>query len=200
VVAEWVLAAVAIVLTAAVLVSSMFDRPGRSRSGDGDAAAPTTPAATTPPPAAGPAEAPPTTAAGLGDWRAIGGTRVERTAAAPDRPMAAGFTGSGRADQGMALAELRRCTKGRTYAVTVRLRASRPATLVEVTLLEVAGGRRYAADTVGAALPDRDWRRVEVTHQAHLRGTVLALEVVLPRGSPGATVQVDDLRVATSGP
>jgi len=200
-VAEWLLAAVAIVLTAAVLISSMFDRPGRPDPGqEGSAAPPTAPSATTPTPAAGPAPAAPATAAGLAGWRAIGGTRVERTAAAPDRQVAAGFTGSGRADQGMALAAVVRCTQGQTYAATVRLRASRPSTLVEVTLLEMAGGRRFAADTVGAVLLDSSWRRVEVTHLAHRPGAVLALEVVLPRGSPRATVLVDDLAVAAGRP
>jgi hypothetical protein len=174
-VAEWLLAAVAVALTAAVVVSSMFDRP--SRPGPG-------PAATSPPAADAPA-----------GWRAIGGTRVEPTAAAPDRRAAAGFTGTGHTDQGMGLAAVRRCTVGATYAATVRLRASRPYVLVEVTLLELAGGRRFAADSVGAVLLDRSWRRVEVTHQAHRPGSALALEVVLPRGSPPATVQVDDLQV-----
>jgi hypothetical protein len=191
-VAEWLLAAVAIVLTAAVLISSMFNHPDRPDPGSGGTAAPPTiPSVTSPPPA---------TAAGLAGWRAIGGTRVERTAAAPDRQVAAGFTGSGRADQGMALAAVVRCTQGRTYAATVRLRASRPSTLVEVTLLEMAGGRRFAADTVGAVLLDSSWRRVEVTHLAHRPGAVLALEVVLPRGSPRATVLVDDLAVAAGRP
>jgi hypothetical protein len=48
------------------------------------------------------------------------------------------------------------------YAATVRVRASQPGTLVQVTLLEVAGGRRFAADTIGAVLPDRGWQQVEV--------------------------------------
>jgi hypothetical protein len=197
-VAEWLLAAVAIVLTAAVLISSMFGRPGARR--DGSAAPPSVPSATTPTPVTGPAPAPPATAAGLAGWRAIGGTRVERTAAAPDRRTAAGFTGDGRADQGMALAAVHRCSRGTTYAATVRLRASRPSTLVQVTLLEIAGGRRFAADSVGAVLLDRSWLRVEVTHQAHLPGTALALEIVLPRGSPPSTVLVDELQVVAGRP
>jgi hypothetical protein len=64
-----------------------------------------------------------------------------------------------------------------------------------VTLLEVAGRRRLAADTVGAALQAGQWQRVEVYHDAHRAGTALALEVVLPGGSPPATVMVDDLEV-----
>jgi hypothetical protein len=100
----------------------------------------------------------------------------------------------------MALAAVHRCTQGTTYAATVRLRASRPSTLVQVTLLELAGGRRFAADSVGAVLLDRSFTQVEVTHQAHRPGSVLALEVLLPRGSPPATVQVDDLQVVAGRP
>jgi hypothetical protein len=193
-VAEWLLATVAIVLTAAVLISSMFDRPGRPDAGTPP---PATPAAT------GPTTGPPGTAppvAGLAAWRAIGGTRVEQTAVAPDRPAAAGFAGTGRADQGMTLAAVHRCDRGTVYAATVRLRASRPYVLVQVTLLELSGGRRFAADTVGAVLLDRSWLRVQVTHQAHRLGSALALEVVLPRGSAPATVQVDDLRLLARRP
>jgi hypothetical protein len=191
-VAEWLLAAVAIVLTAAVLISSMFDRPDRPDPGPGPG-----PAAGTAPPAAPSTTGP---VAGLAAWRAIGGTRVEQTAVAPDRPAAAGFAGTGRADQGMTLAAVHRCARGTVYAATVRLRASRPYVLVQVTLLELSGGRRFAADTVGAVLLDRSWLRVQVTHQAHRLGSALALEVVLPRGSAPATVQVDDLRLLARRP
>jgi hypothetical protein len=174
---------VAIVLTAAVLVNSMVGRPERP------APAPAAPAPTAPPTGS-------PGAAGLAPWQPIGGTRVERTPQAPDQRVAAGFTGSGRTDQGMGVATVHRCTLGRTYAATVRLRASRPATLVQVRLLEVDGGRRYAADTVGAVLLDQSWQRVEVTHEGQRPGALLAVEVVLPRGSPPTRILVDDLRVA----
>jgi hypothetical protein len=190
-VAEWLLAAVAVVLTAAVVVSSMFHRPERPEPG------PAAPPPSAAPPATGPpGPAPPAGAAGSAGWRAFGGTRVEQTPQAPDERPAAGFTGSGRTDQGMTVATGRRCMLGRTYAATVRLRASRPYALVQVRLLEVDGGRRFAADTVGAVLLDRGWRRVEVAHEAQRPGAALALEVILPRGSPRTTVLVDDLQVA----
>jgi hypothetical protein len=207
--AEWVLAAVAIVLTAAVVIGSMFQHP-RSREPDEPgrppAAVPTT--APAPPSTAGsggPAGggtakaanlvADPGFEAGLAGWLAIGGARVERTGPALAGRWAGGFTASGRGDQGMALAEVARCTPGRTYAADVWVRASRPGTLVQVTLLEVAGGRRLAADTVGAALQQGQWQRVEVAHDAHRAGAALAVEIVLPAGSPPATVLVDDLEV-----
>ena len=173
-VAEWLLAAVAIVLTIAVLVGQMLGRP--------DAPAPDPPAAAPPPETTGPPAA----------WTSVGGARVERT-------VPAGFTPTGPGNQGMAAAGMAGCTPGRVYAATLRVRASQPGTLVQVTLLEVAGGRRFAADTIGALLPDRGWRRVEVAHEAQRPGTALAVEIVLPRGSPRATVLVDDLKVEASG-
>jgi hypothetical protein len=207
--AEWVLAAVAIVLTAAVVIGSMFQHP-RSREPDEPdgppAAAPTT--APAPPPttaSGGPAGggtakaanlvADPGFEAGLAGWLAIGGARVGRTGRALAGRWAGGFTASGRGDQGMVLAEVARCTPGRTYAADVWVRASRPGTLVQVALLEVAGGRRLAADSVGAALQQGQWQRVEVAHDAHRADATLAVEVVLPAGSPPATVLVDDLEV-----
>jgi hypothetical protein len=187
-VAEWLLAAVAILLTAVVLVSQMVGHGGRS----GPAPAPAGPAppATTRPATAAPPVATPDQAA----WRAIGGAQVEQAAAGPGQAQA-GFTASGRADQGMALATPRRCVLGRNYAATVRLRASRPATLVTVTLLEVAGGRRGASDTAGAVLAGSGWQRVEVVHEGQHPGAGLAVEVVVPRGSSAATVEIAALEV-----
>jgi hypothetical protein len=183
VVAELVLAAVAMLLTIAVVVSSMFGRKGPAE--------PDPPATSARPATTSPPVPTPTPAA----WRAIGGARVERAAPATAGRVAAGFTAVGVGDQGIALAELLRCARGRNYAVTVRLRASQPEAVVQVTVLELADGRRLAADTVGAVLLDRQRQRVEVTPNAHLPGAALALEVVLPRGSPRATVELDGLEV-----
>ena len=121
-------------------------------------------------------------------------SRVEQAVAGPGQAQA-GFSASGRADQGMALATPGRCALGRIYAATVRLRTSRPATLVTVTLLEVAGGRRGASDTAGAVLAGGGWQEVEVMHEGQRPGAGLAVEVVIPRGSPPATVQVAGLEV-----
>ena len=200
--AEWVLAAVAIVLTVAVLVGQMLGSPGPAPPAPGQAA-PTT--ATGPPSTAGgPARAgrpagnhvaDPGFEVGLAGWLAIGGARVARTGPARAGRWAGGFTATGPGDQGMALVEVLRCTPARTYTASLWIRASLPGTLVQVTLLEVAGGRRLAADSIGAVLQDQQWRRVEVAHDAHRRGAALAVEVVLPHGSPRAAVLVDDLEV-----
>jgi hypothetical protein len=176
-VAEWLLAAVAIVLTTVVVVGQMLGRPDSPAPG---------PPATSGPPAAGPRATTPPAA-----WLPVGGARVERT-------VPAGFTATGQGDQGMAMAEVAWCAPGKIYAASLRVRASQPGTLVQVTLLEVLDGRRLAADTIGAVLGDRGWRRVEVAHEGQRPGAALAVEVILPRGSPRATVLVDDLRVEAS--
>jgi hypothetical protein len=197
-VAEWLLAAVAIVLTAVVVVSQMAGHGDRSDPSDPGAARPADPAPpdTGRPPVAAPSEAaPPVATPDPAAWRAIGGARLEQSAGGPG-PAQAGFTASGRADQGIALAGRGRCVKGRGYAATVRLRADRPATLVTVTLLEMAGGRRGASDTAGAVLAGGGgWQAVEVMHEGQRPGAGLAVEVVIPRGSAPATVQVAGLEV-----
>ena len=199
--AELALAAVAILLTAAVVVGSMFRHPGSPDPGPTTAPAPGSTAAGGPAEGGGPAAggnlvADPGFEAGLAGWQGIGGTRVERTGPARAGRWAGRFTAAGRRDQGMALVGVSRCTPGRTYVAAVWVMASRPAAVVQVTLLEVAGRRRLAADTVGAVLQAGQGQRVEVYHDAPRAGTALALEVVLPGGSPPATVMVDDLEVA----
>jgi hypothetical protein len=203
-VAEWILAAVAIVLTAGVVVSSMFTRPSSQQgppATDPPTAAPSTAAAPTSTVPATPMTSNPASMtrvgfeADLAGWRPIGAARIQRDPQARKGRWAARFTGSGSADQGMALPAVLRCKKGRTYAASVWMRADRPGTLVEVNLLEVVGDRRYATDSVGAVLEAGGWQRVEVTHLAHRPGAALAVEVVLPRGSPRASVLVDELEV-----
>ena len=203
-VAEWLLAAVAIVLSAAVVIGSLFTRTSSQDvppATDRPTAAPTTAAAPT-----STVQAKPTTTnparvvqvgfeAGLAGWRPIGAVRIQRNPGAHDGGWAARFDGTGRADQGMALPVILRCKPGKSYAASVWVRASRPGTLVEVNLLEYVGGRRFATDTVGTVLDAGDWQRVEVAHLVHRSGATLAFEVVLPRGSPRSSVLVDDLEV-----
>ena len=88
---------------------------------------------------------------------------------------------------------------GRTYAATLRVRASRPGTLVVVTLLEVAGGRRGAADTIGTVLLDRGWQRIEVAHEGQRPGAAWPSRSCSPAGRPGPASS-DDLRVAARWP
>jgi hypothetical protein len=197
-----VLAAVAIVLTLVILVGQMLGRP----SPPGPEAAPPATADEARPPGATrngatarPATTtPPAAAAPSAGWLALGGARVEAAEPAGAGRRPGRFTATGTGDQGIALAGLLRCVPGRIYAATLLVRASRPGTLLQVTLLETAAGRRVASDTIGAVLADAGWRRVEIAHEAHRPGTALAVEVVLPRGSPRATVLVGDLVVEAS--
>jgi hypothetical protein len=203
-VAEWILAAVAIVLTAGVVVSSMVSRPSSHEAPsatDRPAAAPSTAAAPTSTVQATPTTSNPASMVrvgfepGLAGWRPIGAARLQRDPRARQGQWAARVTGSGPGDQGMALPAALRCKRGKSYAATVWVRANRSGTLVEVNLVEVVGGRRYATDTVGAVLEGGGWQRVEVVHLVHRPGASLAVEVVLPRGSPRASVLVDELEV-----
>ena len=190
------LAAVAIVLTLVILVGQMLGRPSPP---DPEAAPPATASGAQGPGATrNGATAPPAAAPPSGGWLALGGARVEAAEPAGAGRRPGRFTATGAGDQGIALAGLLRCVPGRIYAATLLVRASKPGTLLEVTLLETAAGRRVAEDSIGAVLTDAGWRRVEIAHEAHRPGTALAVEVVLPRGSPRATVLVGDLVVKAS--
>jgi hypothetical protein len=203
-VAEWLLAAVAIVLTTAVVVGSMF-----SRTSSPDAQPATAPPAAAPATVATPTSTvrvKPTTSdadlvvqvgfeAGLKGWRPIGVPRIQQDRRARAGRWAARFDGTGAADQGMALPAVLRCKPGKSYEATVWVRASRPGTLLQVNLLESVQGERYATDTVGAVLGAGGWQHVEVAHRVHRPGATLAFEAVLPRGSPRASILIDDLKV-----
>jgi len=95
----------------------------------------------------------------------------------------------------MALPAVLRCRPGHSYGARVWVRANRPGALLEVNLVESLGGRRYATDSVGTVLGRGEWQQVEVTHRAHRPNATLTLEIVLPRGSPAASILVDDLEV-----
>ena len=195
VVAEWLLAAVAIVLTAAVIGSSLLGRSDR---------APAPPAGD--PPAAAPAPAPggpgngslvadPGFEAGLAGWRPIGEAPMERAAPGRGGRWAASFTADRVGDQGMALVGVVRGVPGYNYAATLWVQATRPGALLQVNLLEVVAGQRFAVDSVGEVLAGGGWQRVEVNHDAHQPGASLVLELVLPKGTPRSTILVDDLQL-----
>jgi hypothetical protein len=201
-VAEWILAAVAIVLTAVVLVSSMFSHPN-SRPGppatDRPAAAPST----TPAPTSTVAARPPTSGpaslvrvgfeADLAGWRPIGAARIKRDPRAHQGRWAARFTGSGIADQGMALPAALQAGQGLCRQC---LGAGRPAShagrgepagscggpaLCHRHRAGCAGIRRLAADRGRPSWPPT---------RCHpgLRGGPAS-------GSPPASVLVDELEV-----
>jgi hypothetical protein len=201
---EWLLAAVAIVLTAAVMVASLLDR-SRSQEAlpaiDPPAAAPTTAVAPTSTVDVKPATRNPNLVvdpgfeAGLAGWRPIGGARIQRDGSPRGGRWAARLTATRAADQGMALGGVLRCKPNKSYAAAVWVRTDQPGMLLQLNLLEYTGGRRYAIDTVGAVLQPNQWQRVEVVHLAHRPDATLAVEIVLPRGSPRSPILVDDLEV-----
>jgi hypothetical protein len=204
---ELLAAAVAVVLTVAIVVSQLRAAP-ESRAADpgrrgGVAAAPTG-GGTGPPPSA----APPRTAGnllddpsfedGLGRWRAGRGTRLERVAGARSGAWAASLTAGGSSSPGMGIGQVGRCQAGKRYAVTVWLRASRAGTVVRVDLAEESGGRRHAVDTAGAVLGSRDWQPLEVRHVTHRPGAPLAIEIAAVELPGGGHVLVDDLTLLES--
>lgn len=203
-VAEGILAALAIALTAAVLVGSMFSRtnaPQGPPATDRSAAAPSTTAART----TTTVQTKPTTTnpasvvragfeADLAGWRPIGAARIQRDPRAHHGQWAARFDGPSTGNQGIALPAVLRCKPGKSYAATVWLQASRPGALLQVNLLEYVRDKRYATDTVGTVLGG-GWQRVEVAHLAHRPDAILAFEVVLPHVSPPVSILVDELEV-----
>jgi hypothetical protein len=90
--------------------------------------------------------------------------------------------------------------KDRRYEAAVWFRASRPGVEVEVNLFELRGGKRFAVDTVGAVATAGAWQRLDVSHDTHRKGAVLALEILAPNLQSGTNLLVDDLavRAATS--
>jgi hypothetical protein len=202
---ELLAAAVAVVLTVAIVVSQLRSEPesraadqGRRERAAGGVAAPTTaagPPLTAAPPrgVAGNLLDDPSFEAGLGRWRAGPGTRLARVAGARSGAWAASLATGGPSGAAMAIGDAGRCQTRKQYAVTVWLRASHPGTLVRVDLAEQSGGRRLAVDTAGAVLDGQDWRPLEVLHVTHRPGAALAIEIAAVELPDGGQVLVDDL-------
>ena len=85
----------------------------------------------------------------------------------------------------------------RRYEAAVWFRASRPGVEVQVNLFELRGGGRFAVDTVGAVATAGAWQRLDVSHDAHRKGSVLAVEILAPNLTSG-NLLVDDLAVRTA--
>jgi Carbohydrate binding domain len=192
--AESLLAMVAIALTTALVIGSVVDRPDSSTV----ARLPHLPP---PPPTTARTAGPdgnlvgdPSFEAGLAGWTALGGARLGRVDDARSGGWSASVAGGGKAP-GMTLAALTAIQADKAYTATVWLRASRPSTTVQVNLVEVRGGRRYATDTGGTVLTGPGWQRLEVVHQVHEPGSRLAVEVLAPGLPGGSSLLVDDLAV-----
>ena len=208
---EAILALVAIGITTVILIGSMLDRPESSaaRLPNLLPPAPTTTraAATVPSPASRPAPAPDdgnllTDAGfegGLAPWRAVGGSGLQRVVDGRQGSWALRLTRGQARSPGVLHPEVARLKKGRRYEATAWVLASRPGVEVQVNLLELRGGKRFAVDTVGGFTRAGEWQRLEVSHDAHRPGATLAVEILAPTLAGQTSLLVDDLAVrATS--
>jgi hypothetical protein len=135
--------------------------------------------------------------AGLGPWRPFGGARLERVASGRKDAWAASLTaGTAGADApGIAVPNVALCRAGSVYAGELWVRGNRPGMPVEVRLLEVVNGVRFAIDTVGAVLVDTRWRRVELAHAGHRDGATLSIELIAPQLRGADRLLIDDVRI-----
>jgi hypothetical protein len=206
--AEAILALVAIGITTVLLIGSLLDRPESSaaRLPNLLPPAPTTTraAATTPSPASTrPATAPEDGnlladagfEAGLAGWRPVGRAGLERVADGRDGNWGLRLTRGSSRSPGILHPGVTRLKAGKRYEAAVWFLASRPGVEVEVNLFELRGGRRFAVDTVGAVARSGDWQRLDVSHDAHRAGASLAVEILAPTLPSGTSLLVDDLAV-----
>jgi hypothetical protein len=210
--AEAILALVAIGITTVILIGSLLDRPESSaaRLPNLLPPAPTTTraAAATPAPASTRPAAPPDGTnllpdpgfeQGLAGWRPVGRAGLERVGRGHGGGWGLRLTRGSSHAPGMLHAEVTRLEANRRYEAAVWFLASRPGIEVQVNLFELRGGRRYAVDTVGAVAQRGGWQRLDVSHDAHRLGASLAVEVLAPTLPGGTSLLVDDLSVrATS--
>jgi len=208
---EAILALVAIGITTVILIGSMLDRPESSaaRLPNLLPPAPTTTraAATVPSPASRPAPAPDdgnllTDAGfegGLAPWRAVGGSDLQRVVDGRQGSWALRLTRGQSRRPGVVHPAVATLEKSKRYDATAWVRASRPGVEVQVNLLELRGGKRFAVDTVGGFTRAGEWQRLEVSHDAHRPGATLAVEILAPTLTGGTSLLVDDLAIhATS--
>jgi hypothetical protein len=213
---ESILALVAIGLTTAILIGSLLERPESSaaRLPNLLPPAPTTTraAATTPSPASSrpaPTPAPdkanlladPGFEAGLAGWRSLGKAGLRRVESGRNGAALRLTRGPSRRPPGIRHPEVARLQADRHYVAAAWIRASRPGVEIQLNLFELRGGARFAVDTAGTIAQGGAWQRLEVAHDAHRPGAVLALEVLAPNLAGGSSLLVDDLAVhATSSP
>ena len=204
---EAILALVAIGIATVILIGSMLDRPESSaaRLPNLLPPAPTTTraAATVPTPASSrpaPDDGNLLTDAGfeggLAPWRPVAGSGLERVVDGREGSWALRLTRGQSRRPGVLHPAVATLTKGRRYDATAWVRASRPGVEVQVNLLELRDGKRFAVDTVGAVVARAgEWQRLEVSHDAHRPGATLAVEILAPTLTGGSSLLVDDLAI-----
>jgi hypothetical protein len=203
--AEAILALMAIGLTTAILIGTLLDRPESSAARLPNLLPPppttTRAAATVPTPASRPAPedgnllADPGFEAGLAGWRPVGKAGLERAGDGRQGGWALRVTRGSAKWPGVVHADLGRLKARKRYAATAWVRASRNGTTVQVNLFELVGGKRFAVDTVGVVAGAGAWQRLEVSHDTHRPGATLALELLAPDLASGTSLLVDDLAI-----
>jgi hypothetical protein len=203
---ESVLAMVAIVITGVIVIGAMLDRPESSAARLPNLLPPAPTTTRVAPTAGSPATAVASPAAkrgplgnrgfeaGLEGWRTLGGAGLERVGGAREGAWAARLTRGSARRPGLSLDGILKVKTLHVYHGTIWVRATRPGTTVQVNLFEVLGGRRFAVDTVGAVVGG-DWRRLEVAHEGHKAGAMLAVEILAPDLAGGTELVVDDLGI-----
>jgi hypothetical protein len=207
--AESILALVAIGLTTVILIGSLLDRPESSAARLPNllppaptttrAAAVTTPTPASPRPAPDPEDgnllADPGFEAGLAGWRPVGQAGLDRAPDGRRGGWALRLTRGSSRQPGLVHPEVTTLKGNQRYEAAVWFLASKPGVEVQVNLFELRGGRRFAVDTVGAIATAGAWQRLDVSHDAHRKGAVLAVEILAPTLASGTNLLVDDLAV-----
>jgi hypothetical protein len=158
--AESILALVAIGITTVILIGSLLDRPESSAG-----------------------------------WRPVGKAGLDRAPDGRRGGWALRLTRGSSRQPGLVHPEVTTLKGSKRYEAAVWFRASRPGIEVQVNLFELRGGKRFAVDTVGAVATAGAWRRLDVSHDAHRNGAVLAVEILAPTLTSGTNLLVDDLEV-----
>ena len=137
---------------------------------------------------------------GLSGWTAVGKAGLERVEEGRSGDWGLRMTRGSSRQPGAVHAEVASLKPDKHYQATVWFRASRPGVEIQVNLFELRGGRRFAVDTVGAVATAGAWQRLDVSHDAHRKGAVLAVEILAPNLTSGTNLLVDDLAVRAATP
>ena len=84
---------------------------------------------------------------------------------------------------------------GARYSATAQVKASRPGLSVQITLIEIVGGKVVSADPYLVELRDTLWQVIGVQHEVTSKGSVLAVEVTFTGLGRGQYGWVDELDV-----
>ena len=133
--------------------------------------------------------------AGLDGWSAIGGAELDLAGGSHEGSLALSLVAGAGASPGVTTRQVTESEAHRSYTASAWVRAARDGATAELNLVEYVGRQRLSTDTSGAVLTGGQWQRLEVSHVTHKAGSELAVEVVAPDLTRGATLAVDALQV-----